>query len=207
MLYQNEVYIAYGGNSFNTWDYDADGGTGTLTRMIECHEGDQVTLRMPGGGRYLIGQVTSLTGYRLPVADVAFHARLSASIDIRNGTAIPFDDATVNNGGFYSPDLGFFQCPDDELYVFMWSVATNFESEQREFQGRLMMSGVEVKVGPQTGKPFDDNPFKGSSSQAVVRCQQGENVYIEAGVTGDESQRLHYVWCNFLGFRLPKFEQ
>ena len=198
------VLEGYTSHSSNRWDTSLDGGSATLTRMLYCNATDIITVTSLGDYDYM-AEVTSITGYRLPTTEVAFHAQLSFDDYVNNGQPIIFDDDTVNIGGLYSPNLGFFLCPDSDVYFFSWSIATTSESGERELGSRLMLAGEEIKVGPLTGKPRTTSTFKSSSTQAVVRCQAGQTVYVEAVVIGSTNQRLENLYTNFLGFILPRF--
>ena len=62
-----------------------------------------------------------------------------------------------------------------------------------------------IKVGPLTGQPPNTITFKSSSTQAVMQCQIGQTVHVEAIVIGSSNHLLHHFFTNFLGFQLPRF--
>ena len=107
---------------------------------------------------------SSLTGYIIPESvnwpkqEVAFHALLSSHSYFYNDQPIVFDAVLTNVGGYFYPGNGLFVCPDNNLYVFMWSIAVEGEASAR------LMSGVdELKFGPSA----NTGPQQDGSSSAL----------------------------------------
>ena len=155
--------------------------------------------------------MTSFTGLRIDNADevspVAFHAHVTDNwANYLDGEIIVFDEVHVNYGGFYSPEDGVFVCPDDEVYFFCWSVAIDSERLQGAGEARLTMDGEEVKLGPRTSQILSQSYMGGgsSSTQAIVQCEEGRGITVQAVVSDSIIMRFQQRYSNFMGFRLPK---
>ena len=69
----------------------------------------------------------------------------------------------------------------------------------------MMASGdaVEIKAGPRTDHVVTDVYSKSSSTQAVVQCQEGSAIYLQAVVSDGEPLTYRTPHSNFMAFRLP----
>ena len=79
----------------------------------------------------------------------SFSAELSSYVALTGGSTLIFDRVITNVGGLYFPNSGYFICPDDGLYVFIWSImkATN-TAEGMQCISKLSQGGNDLKFGP-----------------------------------------------------------
>ena len=208
VLRKNGGIAYYGPHAINSQASSRDTGTSTMTRLLECDAGDVITLTT-SDARELLANANSWTGFHLYDPDVentvAFHAHLSATTDFINGNVLIFDVDPVNIRGHYKKNFGTFICPDNDIYVFIWTVRISSESLQRSAEAQLMMADgetTEIKAGPRTSEVLSGSNSGSSSTQAVVRCHEGAAIYLQAVVADSNTQEFHVNSNNFIGFRL-----
>ena len=63
-----------------------------------------------------------------------------------------------------------------------------------------------LKSGPKTSQPVGDRFAGSSSTQAIVQCEAGKVVYIQAIVDGAVPQTYYRAHTSFSGYRLPAFD-
>ena len=56
---------------------------------------------------------------------IAFSAELSEPAELLPGSVVRFDRIRANVGGWYFNNSGQFGCPNDDIYVFIWSTMKN----------------------------------------------------------------------------------
>ena len=78
----------------------------------------------------------------------AFTAELSSTATIAPGSTIVFDRVITNVGGLYFNTSGQFACPDDGLYVFLWSIwRASSNDEGMQCITTLRQGGTDKKDG------------------------------------------------------------
>ena len=109
-------------------------------------------------------------------------------------------------GERYFPIPGYFICPDDDMYMFFWTIITSDEERDRSAEVCLMMAGdgeeIEVKCGPRTSRALTASYSKSSSTQAVVQCQEDQAIYIRSIISDGEKQKYLPLVSSFSGYRL-----
>ena len=105
-----------------------------------------------------------------------FHAQLSSNRVYSHLSTIIFDNAVVNEGNYYNPSIGQYICPVTGTYYF----SVCFNSFTRRSYGRLMVGGTERVLGPLTSDMGDGHQSGTYTQSAVIRCNQNQNVYVQA---------------------------
>ena len=77
----------------------------------------------------------------------AFTATLSSPTEVSQGSAVIYDDVYINEGEMYDGTSGQFVCPDNGIYVFIWSIMMEFYSNSRCLTS-LTVGGEEAKYRP-----------------------------------------------------------
>ena len=134
-----------------------------------------------------------------------FTASLSSSTEVSQGSVIIFDDVTINEGEMYSGTNGLFVCPDDGIYMFIWSVLMNDSSSSRCLTS-LTIGGNEVKYGPKTS--YLSGEYSGVSQMtAVIQCSSAPLAAV-AVVSGINPAPTYYGlgFSIFSGYRLSPVE-
>ena len=130
----------------------------------------------------------------------AFTASLSSNTDISQGSVIIFHDVTINEGEMYAGTDGLFNCPDDGIYMFIWSVRMQFESISRCLTS-LVIGGEKVKYGPKTS--YLSGYFSGGSQMvAVVQCSSAPVAVVSAIAPAP----TYWGSSTFSGYRLASVE-
>ena len=81
----------------------------------------------------------------------AFSADLLSTTKIAPGSTIVFDRVMTNVGGLYFNTSGQFACPDQGLYVFLWSIwQPSNENVGMQCITTLRQGGTDQKDGPKT---------------------------------------------------------
>ena len=135
----------------------------------------------------------------------AFTASLSSHTDVSQGSVIIFDDVTINEGEMYFGTNGLFVCPDDGIYMFVWSVMMHYQSSSRCLTS-LTMAGEEIKYGPKTSYL---SGFHGGVSQmtAIVQCSSAPLAAV-AVLSGINPGPTYFGsgYSTFSGYRLAPIE-
>ena len=157
-------------------------------------------------------KTSSFTGYLIASAKddiVAFTAVVGNILAYTNGQIIVFDYNSTNIGGRYSTKTGRFECSDNSLYMFLWSVSVMFEEKQRPAEARLMMTkgGVEkeVKAGPKSHDvlPGEAKYSSPASTQVIAQCEPDRAFYVQIVVPDGSKQYVGATYSSFSGFQLP----
>ena len=106
---------------------------------------------------------------------VAFTAQLFNATTVLENSTIIFDDEIHNIGGHYSPHSGQFICPDNNLYVFMWSLQKDRNSlEGMRCISTLQKGTTKLKYGPKTS--YHSTSYSGTTEiVAVLQCNYYED--------------------------------
>ena len=111
----------------------------------------------------------------------AFTAELSTERSLGNEGPITFDKIILDSGDNFVPLLGTFQCPDDDIYVFYWTISAPYGRVATS----LVKQGKTVKYGPLTSE-IPGN-FSGTSSMSsILQCTENEMVWLKAETWPDE---------------------
>ena len=135
--------------------------------------------------RYLAEESTSFSGFRLSPKDspIGFTAELSLDIYASSGMRIPFKRVVTNSGGYYDGEHGFFECPDNGIYVFIVSLHLPQSSLNAWSVSKLVFDGDAIFIGPMTYRTTSSNDTGVSSATVLLKCQSGKDVYVEAHET------------------------
>ena len=106
---------------------------------------------------------------------MAFSVETPIDISVCQDDIIFFNRTITNLGNHYIPQLGVFQCPDDDLYFAMWSL----QAPSGRVAASLVMEGETRKYGPLTTE-VPDSPSGTASMSSVVRCRAGDFVWVKA---------------------------
>ena len=135
----------------------------------------------------------------------AFTAQLSSHTQVSQGSVVIFDDASVNQGEMYFNNSGYFVCPDNDVYMFVWTLRMTSTSSSRCLTSFTV--GVEdIKYGPKTS--YHSGYSSGTSQMAaVVRCRSSPLTGI-AVVSGINPAPTYYGsgFSTFSGYRLASVE-
>ena len=134
----------------------------------------------------------------------AFTASLSSNTEVSQGSPIIYDDVTINEGEMYFGSNGLFVCPDDGIYMFIWSVRMVVGSSSRCLTS-LTMAGEEIKYGPKTS--YLDGYYSGVSQMtAVVQCSSTPLAAftVVSGINPAPTYQNYY--SVFSGYRLAPVE-
>ena len=127
------------------------------------------------------GYYSTFSGYRLSSIEAAigFTAELSQDVYLFPGGRIFFDKVVSNIGGKYHDEHGFFECPDDSIYSFTISAHCPEYPNQWSVT-QLVFDREVVMQGPITYWSTTSEDSGSSSVAALLHCQQGKAVYVEA---------------------------
>ena len=130
-----------------------------------------------------------------------FSAQLSFYREVSDGLAIPFDDVLVNEGGLYFGTSGQFGCPDDSVFMFVWSLKSNIKSS-----AFLSMGGAQIKEGPQT-KYLSAGDSNGNSEMcALVQCRNQALTAYTVVSSSTATPTFYTNYSSFSGYRLASNE-
>ena len=133
---------------------------------------------------------------------IAFSAQLSTNIEVSDGSTIIFDNIIINEGELYDNTTGQFECLDDSVYVFMWSLKVLGGSSSRGFTS-ITQQGEEFMHGPQTSIYSLDSGTNGSSQMLVLaQCQTDPFTIFEVVSGIDPAPTYQNTHSSFSGYRL-----
>ena len=150
---------------------------------------------------------TSFSGFRVTSHedDVAFHAELSQDLSVHHNQLILFDNATINVGNAYDPNIGAFLCPDDGIYFFTITLQA-LAATKASVQLILDEKDVLVVQGPITYRThrISDVPNSGTSSSSVVlQCIPDKYIYVHSiPVESNEFNQFQAQVTSFSGIRV-----
>ena len=138
---------------------------------------------------------------------VAFSAQLSQHVMLLPGSVVRFDNIRANVGGFYFNNSGQFGCPDEGLYVFIWSALKNGSEDLDGMRCilKLMRGASDAKFGPKTNF-YTSAHFSGVAQMtAIVQCATTPLTAITVVTVpwdGSQASSLYERYTTFSGFRL-----
>ena len=113
---------------------------------------------------------------------------------------IPFEDVRLNIGIAYNSSTGAFTCPDNFLYVFMWSGAGSEIFTVLELFVDSALTGRVCNTNNSAGDEFGTS---GTCSQSIIiKCSEGSIVTLRGGYI-DSTSFLLADFTIFSGYRLP----
>ena len=170
-----QVFKGPGTNKLHQSSYPTpNSGTARSHAIIQCSQGDDIYImnEEPDVNKEdyteLEKTLTSFSGYKIGIESnvIAFSAILEEDQLVVVDTIIKYNNATLNTGGHYRPTIGSFMCPNNNFFVFMWTLQL---SSHFSVYIHLVKDGVEVKAGPAT--TYCGHGTGGTASMsAVVQC-------------------------------------
>ena len=178
-------------------------GVSQMTAVIQCRCNPLAAVTVVSGTSpaplYYGELYSAFSGYRLaPVESaVGFTVALSNDTHLFPGGRILFDKVISNFGRYYDDQHGYFRCPDNGIYTF--TTSASFPVFQNQWSvSKLVFDRETILQGPITywAAPAADS---GSSSvTAILQCQNGKDVYVEA-------KEAYIFPYNVYGERLTSF--
>ena len=144
-----------------------------------------------------------------PVASLtAFSADLPTSKELRDDVIIVFNRVLANEGGLYNRDSGEFQCEDDAVHIFLWSIRKSNvpDAEGMRCIAKLQTDGTDLKFGPKTN--YYSTISSGAAEMiSVTQCTPSTAISIMtvpwSEVIGTRSV-FHADQTMFSGFKLQE---
>lgn len=187
-----------------------DSGSSSLLTTLQCQQGLDVYVNAKQTHTFQFNSygsvLSSFSGFRLraPSRPVAFTAVLSA-----NHTAVALNRTVVfgqlitdTTNGAYNPINGTFSCPDNSVYFFSWTGASNIGGGGLD----LYMGGIIVKSNvftPQTQGASSGT--SGTSTMSVVLpCQPFRHINIATSASSVDGTIYLAQYTSFTGFAIPR---
>ena len=125
---------------------------------------------------------------------VAFTAWANEAI-YEEGDTVIFDGVVSNIGNHYNPSTSIFTCPINGVYAFFSSITSQ--------EGYFMFADIMHNSDDLTTVAADDDGLIQGSNFAVILCNQGDTVFIQAEFADDhrmygDSQRKYSTFSGFL---------
>jgi len=149
-------------------------------------------------------EVQEANGKEVDATMYAFSANLAANTSYSDETTMVFGTVLANIGGLYINNSGQFVCPDDGLFVFMWSIqkADSLGYPNMRCITSLRQSNVIFKNGPKTTY-YSTVPSGSTEMMTVLQCTQLTAVTIVTESWSDSEQLSAFdSKSSFSGFKL-----
>ena len=184
-----------------------DSGSASTTVVLQCMQGLTVYAEAQDSHDYPFNsygaELTSFTGFKLYDANVpgavAFTTVMTTNqtIDVSQQPLV-FDETITNIGNAFDRVLNAFICPDDDFYMFTWTVVASGNSGG---QVNLYMDGASIKQGLLTG--IGGGETTGTSTMShVQQCTSGSLLQI-APSSGSVSRVFLGEYVYFSGYKIP----
>ena len=166
---------------------DIDSGSSSMSILHECEAGKDLYVEAANAYTFPYNSygagLTSFSGYQICSDDcadlVAFSAILTQNVT-NSLQDIPFEDVRINLGNAYNPSDGVFTCPDESLYLFIWSGTGSVGWIGADLYFDSVTTGRLYTTF--TGDYGDQYGTSGTSSQSIIiRCSLGSTVSIRGG--------------------------
>ena len=137
----------------------------------------------------------------------AFSAELSSDVALTGGSTLIFDRVITNVGGLYFPNSAQFGCPDDGLYIFIWSIMkTTNTAEGMQCITKLRQGGTDLKFGPKTS--YYSTTYSGVTEVTYVsKCTTSPPTAVTIiNVPWSDTELIsqyHKHYTSFSGYKLP----
>ena len=188
-----------------TEDYDS--GSSSITVALQCTTDHSIYVETQASHDFIYNSYgatfTSFSGYKLfdvtPEA-VAFTAVMTNNhTTIYDGQPLIFDAVITNIGDAFDPVYVTFQCPDDDYYLFSWSVTANYGGGHFD----LFTEETRIKIQYLTGQTSDDTTgTSGTASVSVIKqCVTGSRFQIRARHFHERVVLGNYTM--FTGYKIP----
>lgn len=137
----------------------------------------------------------------------AFSAELGNNTEYAFGATIVFDNVTSNENDHYNSDTGEFICPDDGLYMFIWSIAKVITVDVLEGMrciSQIRRGTTDLKFGPKTS--YRGIGYSGIAEMTtVLQCVPQEAISIVTvawSQNATDVSRYRAQYTTFNGYKL-----
>ena len=186
---------------------DTDSGSSSISTLHVCEKDKDLYVETANAYTFPYSaygaRLTTFSGYQICSDDcadlVAFSVVLGYNMT-STAVDIPFEDVRVNLGDTYNSSTGTFTCPDNFLYLFMWS---GTGSKSWIILNLYFDSVIAGRVCNTENLSGDHNGTSGTCSQSIIiRCSAGSVVTLRgAGINSLDF--LLGDFSIFSGYRLP----
>ena len=196
----------------------ADSGSSSILATLQCEKGKDIYVQSNATNKntyydYLwfdyniYGELlTTFSGFKLfneySRSAVAFTAVMSKDhIWVAKDSTLIFDKVITNVGEAYIPLVGFFICPDSDVYLFSWSAVSSIGGYHLD----LTVDDVPVKqnlFSVQTAATTTGN--SGTSTMAVIlKCSPQKRMQIMSSVATIKNTLYIAGGTSFSAFKIP----
>ena len=207
-LMKEEVVVVQGPITYiATEDYDS--GSSSTTTVLQCTAGHSIYVEAQASHHFLYNsyapQLTSFTGFKL--YDMTEGAVAFTAVMTNNHTTTTeyqpfiFDKVITNLGNAFDPVTSTFVCPDNDYYLFTWSITANYGGGQ--CQVILYMDDTYVKENYCTHQQQnDDHGTSGTCTvSAIWQCSLGSVFQIKGTYAHERVFLAEYT--TFSGYKVP----
>ena len=159
-------------------------GVSHMTAVIQCSSAPLAAVAVVSGinpcPTYMGFGYSTFSGYRLASVEtaVAFTAELSSDRPLFPGSKIVFDRVISNFGEYYNAQHGYFRCPDSSIYSF--TISAHFPEHDNQWSVSKLVFDGETVLQCITYWATADTDSGSSSVTAILQCQRGKDIYVEA---------------------------
>ena len=205
LMVEGDVFMHGPISYITTTSYDS--GSASATVVLQCTQGLTVYAEAQDSHDFPFhsygAELTSFTGFKLYDANVSGAVAFTAVMTINQTIPViqqplVFDETITNVGNAFNTVLNAFVCPDDDLYMFTWTIVASGNSGG---QVNLHMVGASIKQGSLTR--IGDGETTGTSTMShVQQCTSGSLLQIVSS-TGSVSRVFLGEYVYFSGYKIP----
>jgi len=202
--------VMYGPETYRAIN-SAHSGSASIVATLKCEKGHDVYVNTNHTYKWeynIYGEILStFSGFKLfnefSGAAVAFTAVLSQDhVYMPVDSTLIFDKVITNVGESYVPLVGFFVCPDNDVYLFSWSGVSNIGGGNLD----LYVDDTPVKANvfsvQSSSVSYGDS---GTSTMAVIlKCSPMNRVHVVSTVERTLKNTVYLAGLtSFSGFKIP----